>query len=112
MYCNSKKVLRCLRWLIQINKFMKSKITWCLALGLLFLTQLTFAQQKTISGTVTDQDGLVLPGVNIVIKGTSSGTQTDFDGNYEIIVSDDSNLMVIILSMLMLDRHWCLLLSV
>jgi len=72
---------------------MKSKITWCFALGLLFLTQLTFAQQKTISGTVTDQDGLVLPGVNIVIKGTSSGTQTDFDGNYSVNVNAGQTLV-------------------
>lgn len=46
---------------------------------------MTFAQEaKTISGTVTDQDGMPLPGVNIVVKGTSTGTQTDFDGNYNI----------------------------
>ncbi len=42
------------------------------------------AQSITISGTVTDDTSLPLPGVNIIIKGTSSGTQTDFDGNYSI----------------------------
>lgn len=63
---------------------MKSKITWCLALGLLFLTQLTFAQQKTVTGTVTDGSNVPLPGVNVVVKGTTTGTQTDFDGNYSI----------------------------
>src|SRR5690606_12445661 len=35
-------------------------------------------------GTVTDEYGLPLPGVNIIIKKTSTGTQTDFDGNYSI----------------------------
>ncbi len=35
-------------------------------------------------GTVTDDTGLPLPGANVIIKGTSKGTQTDFDGNYEI----------------------------
>nr|WP_298924592.1 SusC/RagA family TonB-linked outer membrane protein [uncultured Allomuricauda sp.] len=45
------------------------------------------AQEKTISGTVTDQEGLELPGVNIVIEGTTNGTQTDFDGNYSINTS-------------------------
>ena len=35
-------------------------------------------------GTVTDDTGLPLPGANIMIKGTSIGTQTDFDGEYEI----------------------------
>ncbi|MEM9681149.1 MAG: carboxypeptidase-like regulatory domain-containing protein [Bacteroidota bacterium] len=38
------------------------------------------AQEKTITGVVTDQDGLPLPGVNIILRGTSNGTQTDFDG--------------------------------
>jgi TonB-linked SusC/RagA family outer membrane protein len=46
--------------------------------------QLTFAQQKTITGTVTDDTGLPLPGANVIIKGTSTGTQSDFDGNYSI----------------------------
>lgn len=42
------------------------------------------AQTVTISGTVTDDTGLPLPGANIIIKGTSDGTQTDFDGRYSI----------------------------
>jgi len=37
-----------------------------------------------VSGTVVDEEGLPLPGVNVLIKGTSTGTQTDFDGNYTI----------------------------
>ncbi|WP_282143672.1 SusC/RagA family TonB-linked outer membrane protein [Cellulophaga baltica] len=40
-------------------------------------------QQQTITGTVSDADG-PLPGVSIVIKGTTTGTSTDFDGNYSI----------------------------
>jgi Ca-activated chloride channel family protein len=42
------------------------------------------AQTVAISGTVTEDSGIPLPGVNIIIKGTSNGTQTDFDGNYSI----------------------------
>ncbi|WP_028376467.1 SusC/RagA family TonB-linked outer membrane protein [Leeuwenhoekiella sp. MAR_2009_132] len=72
---------------------MKSKITWCFALCLLFITQLTFAQQKTITGTVTDQSNIPLPGVNVVISGTNTGTQTDFDGKYSI-VADQGNTLV------------------
>lgn len=63
---------------------MKTKFTSILTLLLAFLVQITFAQEKTITGTVTDADGLPLPGVNVLIKGTSTGTQTDFDGNYSI----------------------------
>src|SRR5690606_16486540 len=58
-----------------------------LTLLLAFAVQLSFAQQKTITGTVTDETGMPLPGVNIVIVGTSTGTQSDFDGNYSINAS-------------------------
>lgn len=46
----------------------------------------TFTEQqpKTISGRVTDSSGQSLPGVTVVVKGTISGTITDFDGNYSI----------------------------
>ncbi len=63
---------------------MKTKVNGIFTLLLAFVVHLTFAQEKTISGTVTDQDGLPLPGVNIVVVGTTNGTQTDFDGNYTI----------------------------
>lgn len=42
------------------------------------------AQTVTVSGTVTDDTQLPLPGANVLIKGTSTGTQTDFDGRYTI----------------------------
>ncbi|MDR5591747.1 SusC/RagA family TonB-linked outer membrane protein [Christiangramia sp. SM2212] len=63
---------------------MKAKFSSILTLLLAFVVQITFAQEQTVSGTVTDSDGLPLPGVNIVVKGTSTGVQTDFDGNYSI----------------------------
>ena len=47
------------------------------------------AQDLRVSGTVTDAtDGVPLPGVNVIIKGTSTGATTDFDGRYAIMVSD------------------------
>lgn len=52
-----------------------------LFLGL--IVQVTFAQVKTISGTVSDQSGS-LPGVSVLVKGTNKGVETDFDGNYKI----------------------------
>ncbi len=58
-----------------------------------FVVHLSFAQEKTITGTVTDQDGLPLPGVNIVVEGTTTGTQTDFDGNYAISASEGQTLL-------------------
>lgn len=62
---------------------MKTKFNGILTLLLVLLVQITFAQEKTISGTVSDETG-PLPGVNVIIKGTSSGTQTDFDGKYSL----------------------------
>ena len=46
--------------------------------------QFIFAQEKTVTGVVTDQDGLPLPGANVVVKGTAVGAQTNFDGEYSI----------------------------
>jgi len=57
------------------------------------VVHISFAQQKTVSGTVTDQGGLPLPGVNIVVEGTTTGTQTDFDGNYSITASQGETLL-------------------
>ncbi len=62
---------------------MKTKFNGILTLLLALLVQIAFAQQKTVSGTVTDESG-PLPGVTVLIKGTNSGTLTDFDGNYSI----------------------------
>ena len=72
---------------------MRTNLNGILTLLLAFVVHLAFAQDKTISGTVTDQDGLPLPGVNIVVQGTTSGTQTDFDGNYLIQASEGQILM-------------------
>ncbi len=66
---------------------MRTKFSGILTLLLAFVVQLTFAQEKTISGNVTDNQGVPLPGVNIIVKGTSNGTQTDFDGNYTLQAS-------------------------
>lgn len=51
--------------------------------------------EKTITGRVTDvADDTGLPGVNIVAKGTSVGTVTDIDGNYQVAVPDEANILV------------------
>ncbi|MFV0249140.1 MAG: SusC/RagA family TonB-linked outer membrane protein [Tenacibaculum sp.] len=52
-------------------------LLWSLAV------QFMYAQQKTITGTVSDESG-PLPGVTVLVKNTSQGTETDFDGNYAI----------------------------
>ena len=72
---------------------MKFKNAWLLTLFLVLVAQIGFAQQKTITGTVTSAtDGSPLPGVSVVIVGTTRGTQTDFDGNYSINAEVGQNL--------------------
>ena len=64
---------------------MKIKVYLLLVLFLLGGSINTFSQEaKTISGTVVDESGLPLPGVNVLVKNTTRGVQTDFDGNYSI----------------------------
>ena len=80
---------------------MNPKLTW-----IVFFLLFSFLQvqanpktekvelQKQVSGTVTDPEGVPLAGANIVEKGTSNGTQTDFDGNFSLEVGDDAVLVV------------------
>lgn len=63
---------------------MKLKLKGILALFLLLIAQLTIAQDKTTSGTVTDGAGVPVPGVNVLVKGSKSGTQTDVDGKFKV----------------------------
>ena len=66
---------------------MKKRLNGFLTLLMVLVVQIGFAQEKTVSGTVLDEDGLPLPGVNVIEQGTSNGAQTDFDGNYSISVA-------------------------
>ena len=63
---------------------MKIKVKHFLWLVLTLFVQIASAQEGYISGKVTDKKGVPIPGVNIILKGTSASTQTDFDGNFKI----------------------------
>jgi TonB-dependent starch-binding outer membrane protein SusC len=67
-----------------------------LVLGLLLFCVITGqAQERTVSGKVTSsEDGSPLPGVNVVVKGTTIGTSTDSNGNYSIEISGLQNVLV------------------
>ncbi|MHA3787594.1 SusC/RagA family TonB-linked outer membrane protein [Flavobacterium hauense] len=78
---------------------MKSKFTWIFTLLLAFFIQFSFAQEKTITGVVTDMDGFPIPGANVVIAGTSQGVQTDIDGKYSISVAVGQKLVFSFVSM-------------
>lgn len=63
---------------------MKQRLKGFVVVLFVFALQVSFAQQKVITGTVSDNAGIPLPGVSILVKGTKSGTQSDFDGKYSI----------------------------
>ncbi|HUX58953.1 MAG TPA: TonB-dependent receptor [Bacteroidales bacterium] len=60
----------------------------------------TVDQQKTISGTIRDEKGNPLPGVSVVIKGTTQGTSTDINGQFSLAgVTDDATLVISFIGM-------------
>ena len=82
---------------------MKTKFKGILTLFLALVVQISFAQQITISGKVTDGTG-PLPGVSVVIKGTTNGTETDFDGKYSITASSGDILIFRYLGYLSINK--------
>ncbi len=55
----------------------------------------TMIAQRTISGTINDDQGEPLIGANVLVKGTTTGTVTDIDGNYKLSVPEGSNTLVV-----------------
>lgn len=62
---------------------MRSKFKWIYTLLLALAMQFSFAQEKTVTGVVSDATG-TLPGANVIVQGTKNSTQTDLDGKYTI----------------------------
>jgi TonB-linked SusC/RagA family outer membrane protein len=74
---------------------MKNNVSILLTILFFLGWQIIMAQERTISGTITSaEDGLSLPGVSVVVKGTSIGTITDMDGQYSINVPSDGEILV------------------
>ncbi len=73
--------------------FRKRALTTLLLFFGVILISATYAQ-STITGTVTDETGAPLPGVSVVVKGTTTGVSTDFDGLYSISVDDSNGVLV------------------
>jgi TonB-linked SusC/RagA family outer membrane protein len=72
----------------------KTFLLWLV--GLLFTSAQVFAQSRTVSGVVTDaDDGEPLIGVSVLVKGTTIGAVTDFDGKYSLEVPADAQTLVI-----------------
>ncbi len=76
-----------------MNYFTKMKGFW-LAASFMLLTGVLYAQEKTVTGTVASDAEGALPGVNVLLKGTSTGTVTDLDGNYRLSVPEAGGTLV------------------
>jgi TonB-linked SusC/RagA family outer membrane protein len=71
---------------------MRSKFKWIYALLLVFTIQLASAQEKTVTGVVSDDTGS-MPGVNVIVKGTKKSAQTNMDGRYSVQAAPGDVLM-------------------
>ena len=71
----------------------KNRFLWVFILMMLVSAGPLLAQSKSVTGTVTSDSGETMPGVSILIKGTTVGTTTDIDGNYTISASEGSTLI-------------------
>lgn len=76
----------------KVKRALIEKVSSLNGLGFTIVTDLSVLQ-STVTGTINDQDGIPLAGVNIIEKGTTNGTTTDFDGNYTITVGSDATLI-------------------
>src|SRR5690349_20899799 len=61
---------------------------------LVMLASVVLAQERVVTGTVTDETGSSMPGVNVLIKGTSQGTATDVEGKFSLSVPSDNAVLV------------------
>jgi len=63
---------------------------------LTFFSSSVFAQEGKVSGVVKDENGMTIPGANVIEKGTSNGVSTDIDGKFEITVSNTADAVLVI----------------
>jgi TonB-linked SusC/RagA family outer membrane protein len=78
---------------LKIYTMKRHVLLMCVAL--LFFAGQVFGQERVVTGKVTSQeDGSPIPGANVLVKGSSSGTATDADGNYSISITGDNTVLV------------------
>lgn len=73
---------------------MRKPLSHAMMAWFIMMSSLAWAQEKTITGTVTDDTGGGLPGVNVLLKGSSIGTVTDITGRYTITVPESGAILV------------------
>jgi TonB-linked SusC/RagA family outer membrane protein len=78
---------------------MKQNANWIFLFVFALISHVGLAQNQEVTGTVVDNTGLPLPGVNVIEKGTTNGTQTNFDGEFTLQVDNDAILVFSYLGM-------------
>ena len=73
---------------MHMRKFYRCLIRSATVLTMVMVALSASAQKKVVTGTVTDPQGSPIPGVNVIIKGTTTGTATDAGGDYSIEASE------------------------
>ncbi|HBE40170.1 MAG TPA: SusC/RagA family TonB-linked outer membrane protein, partial [Bacteroidales bacterium] len=88
---------------INLILFVRSYVTlmtrFLLVVTLMLFQPSASAQQKTITGTVTAADGTPLPGVTVLVKGTTLGTLTDINGKYSLAASPGQIVVISFMGM-------------
>ena len=80
--------------LVFLPKGKWTKMLLSLVLLMVLMSGMAFAQQKLVTGKVSDESGASVPGVSVVVKGTTTGTVTDIDGKYSLNVPANSQLLI------------------
>lgn len=72
------------------------KVPWIVLSFLLIVipASLSFAQSRKVDGVITDSNGATMPGVNVLVKGTTTGTASDVDGKYSLTIPDSESVLV------------------
>lgn len=80
---------------MKVKTILRSTSFYVLAMAIAFCFASTgvVAQTKTVTGVVSEKSGATLPGVNVLIKGTTNGTTTDIDGKFSLNASDNDVLV-------------------
>jgi hypothetical protein len=91
IYNSTSKPRDCTAW----NRTLVRQFRWLFMIALFAVITPSIAQERVVSGKVTSvDDGSSLPGVNIILKGTSTGVVTDAQGNYSIAVGSSGGTLV------------------
>lgn len=75
--------------------FLQCKQKVLLVLVMLFVVNVAFSQERTITGTITDETNTPIPGANVIIKGTANGTVSDIQGRFSLKVPSNNTAIVV-----------------